>query len=443
MKKNKQVFLIDNPTSFKVQILHWINQFEVCTFLDNHAYESPYGALDCIAAVNPQSFIALESVNADAVDKFIETHRGEWIFAHFNYEYHTITKPNTKASLTGFPIAYLYTPAVVIELTGKQVTIQTEQESPQQLFDQISSFVVPPSSDKSADQSALPTTSIAPYINKADYLENIHKILQLIRRGDFYEINYCQAFKVNHIAANPATLYLNLTSISPTPFACFYKNAHHYLLCASPERFLQKKGDQLISQPIKGTIKRNLENDADDRLQLETLQNSSKDKSENVMVVDLVRNDLSRICKQGSVEVSELFGIYSYPQVHQMISTITGKINDNISFSEILEATFPMGSMTGAPKKSVMETIDLLEPTKRGLYSGTVGYMNPVGDFDFNVVIRSIFFNSQNGKANYQVGGGITIYSDPEKEYEECLLKASAIEKVLLSTHNTIDEHLQ
>ena len=443
MKKNKQVFLIDNPQSFKVQILHWSNQFEVCTFLDNHAYESPYGALDCIAAVNPQSFIALESVNADAVDKFIETHRGEWIFAHFNYEYHTITKPNTKASLTGFPLAYLYTPAVVIELTGKQVTIQTEQESPQQLFDQISSFVVPPSSDKSAVQSALPKTSIAPYINKVAYLENIHKILQLIRRGDFYEINYCQAFKVNHIVANPATLYLNLTSISPTPFACFYKNNSDYLLCASPERYLQKKGNQLISQPIKGTIKRNVENDIADKLQVAALQNSSKDKSENVMVVDLVRNDLSKICEQGSVQVSELFGIYSYPQVHQMISTITGTLTSNTLFSEILEATFPMGSMTGAPKKSVMETIDALEPTKRGLYSGTVGYFNPNGDFDFNVVIRSIFYNGTTADASYQVGGGITIYSDPEKEYDECLLKAAAIKKVLSNNNSVTDEPLQ
>ena len=231
----------------------------------------------------------------------------------------------------------------------------------------------------------------------------------------------------------------NLTEVSPTPFACFYKNSSDYLLCASPERYLQKKGNQLISQPIKGTIKRNLHNDADDKLQVEALQNSSKDKSENVMVVDLVRNDLSRICEQGSVKVSELFGIYSFPQVHQMISTITGTLNSNTLFSEILEATFPMGSMTGAPKKSVMETIDALEPTKRGLYSGTVGYFNPAGDFDFNVVIRSIFYNSDIKKASYGVGGGITIYSDPEKEYEECLLKAAAIKKVLSGNDSATD----
>lgn len=435
MKKNKQVLLIDNPQSFKVQILHWSNQFEVCTFLDNHAYDSPYGALDCIAAVSPVSFIALDSVNAQAIDAFIQKHNGEWIFAHFNYEYHSITEPNTKANLTGFPIAYLYTPAIVIELTGNQVTIQSDTENPLTLFDQIRGFKVPVAEVKNTKSS----TSIIPFISKAAYLEAIQKILALIRRGDFYEINYCQAFEVEHLSAHPVEVYSNLMEVSPTPFACFYKNSSDYLLCASPERYLQKKGNQLISQPIKGTIKRNLHNDVDDKLQIETLQNSSKDKSENVMVVDLVRNDLSRICEQGSVKVSELFGIYSFPQVHQMISTVTGTLSSNTLFSEILEATFPMGSMTGAPKKSVMETIDALEPTKRGLYSGTVGYFNPAGDFDFNVVIRSIFFNSDTKKASYGVGGGITIYSDPEKEYEECLLKATAIKKVLSGNNSATD----
>ncbi len=435
MKKNKQVFVIDNPQSFKVQILHWINQFEVCTFLDNHAYESPYAKLDCIAAATPSSFIALDKVSASSVNQFIETHSGEWIFAHFNYEYQSITKPNTKVTLMGFPLAYLYTPAVVIELTENKVTIQTDSDNPQHVFDQVRSFKLPVTD---AYNAAL-TTNITPFISKAAYLENIHKILALIRRGDFYEINYCQAFEVDHLSADPINVYFNLTDISPTPFACFYKNNSDYLLCASPERYLQKKGNQLISQPIKGTIKRNLHNDADDKLQVEALQKSSKDKSENVMVVDLVRNDLSRICEKGSVKVSELFGIYPFPQVHQMISTITGTLSSNILFSEILEATFPMGSMTGAPKKSVMETIDALEPTKRGLYSGTVGYFNPAGDFDFNVVIRSIFYNSDSKKASYGVGGGITIYSDPEKEYEECLLKAAAIKKVLCSNDSATD----
>jgi para-aminobenzoate synthetase component 1 len=433
VKKNKQVFLLATPNLFKVQILHWINQFEVCTFLDSHTYTSPYTAIDCIAAVHPTSYISLEKVDPTALDAYIEENKGAWIFAHLNYEYHNITKSNSKVNLTGFPLAYLYTPAVTIELKGNKVTIESVHDNPQIIFDQIHTL------DFSSGGQTLSSTAITPLINKATYLDNIHKILALIRRGDFYEINYCQAFEAALENVHPVNLYEALTALSPTPFACFYKNDCDYLLCASPERYLQKKGTHLISQPIKGTIKRNTQNEIDDKIQLETLQNSSKDKSENVMVVDLVRNDLSRICEQGSVEVSELFGIYSYPQVHQMISTITGKINDNTSFSEILEATFPMGSMTGAPKKSVMETIDLLEPTKRGLYSGTVGYINPGGDFDFNVVIRSIFYNSRSGKANYQVGGGITIYSDAEKEYEECLLKASAIKKVLSPTDSTTD----
>ena len=437
MKKNKQVFLIDNPKAFKVQILHWINQFEVCTFLDNHAYESPYVALDCIAAANPSAYISIDSVKANDVDHFIQTHNGEWIFAHFNYEYHHIIKTNAKENLTGFPLAYLYIPSVVIELTGNKATIQSEHENPQELFEQIQRLDSALTDTSSNQLKHNTSTVITPRISKSTYLENIEKILALIRRGDFYEINYCQAFEVNHLNAGPVNVYRALMDLSPTPFACFYKNDQQYLLCASPERFLQKKGNQLISQPIKGTIKRILENDADDQEQLKALQNSSKDKSENVMVVDLVRNDLSKICEQGSVHVSELFGIYSFPQVHQMISTITGKVNDKVSFSEILDATFPMGSMTGAPKKSVMETIDALEPTSRGLYAGTVGYFNPAGNFDFNVVIRSIFYNSETGQANYQVGGGITIYSDPEKEYEECLLKAAAIKKVL-TTEQTL-----
>ena len=435
MKKNKQVFLLDNPNLFKVQILHWMNQFEVCTFLDTHAYTSPYAAIDCIAAIHPISYISLEKVDPAALNAYIQENKGSWIFAHFNYEYHNITKSNNKTNLTGFPLAYLYTPAVTIELKEKRVTIESVHDNPQVIFDQIYAL------DFLSLGHPLPSTSttINPLVHKADYIENIHKILALIRRGDFYEINYCQAFEAALTNVHPVNVYTNLTEVSPTPFACFYKNATDYLLCASPERYLQKKGSRLISQPIKGTIKRNIQNEIEDKLQLETLQNSSKDKSENVMVVDLVRNDLSRICEQGSVAVSELFGIYTYPQVHQMISTITGSVNDKVSFSEILDATFPMGSMTGAPKKSVMETIDLLEPTKRGLYSGTIGYINPTGDFDFNVVIRSIFYNSQSGKANYQVGGGITIYSDPEKEYEECLLKAAAIKKVLSNNDSTTE----
>jgi len=149
------------------------------------------------------------------------------------------------------------------------------------------------------------------------------------------------------------------------------------------------------------------------------------------MVVDLVRNDLARICEEGTVNVDELFGVYSFPQVHQMISTVSGELQEGMQFTDMIRACFPMGSMTGAPKKRVMELIEKYERNKRGIFSGAVGYISPEGDFDFNVVIRSILYNASTKYLSWQVGSGITFYSDPEKEWEECLLKASAIESVL------------
>ena len=215
------------------------------------------------------------------------------------------------------------------------------------------------------------------------------------------------------------------------PFGAFYKSGNRYLLCASPERYLKKEGRTLRSEPIKGTEPRDLLNAELDIKHREKLFQSSKDRSENIMVVDLVRNDLSKICEEGTVKVDEMYGIYSFPQVHQMISSVSGQIAAGIHWVDAIEATFPMGSMTGAPKKKVLELIERYEKTKRGLFSGAVGYLNPDGDFDFNVVIRSILYNRDNRYLSYQVGSGITFYSDAEKEYEECLLKASAIRNVL------------
>lgn len=266
---------------------------------------------------------------------------------------------------------------------------------------------------------------------KEDYLHKIESIRQHIQRGDCYEINFCQEFYATNAQIDPLSVYRQLTDISPNPFACFYKLDDKYVLCASPERYLQKKGNRLLSQPIKGTFKRNLADAVADESLKQALTKSEKDRSENVMVVDLVRNDLSQVCKEGSVQVDELFGVYSFPQVHQMISTISGELKTGFGLAEILQASFPMGSMTGAPKRRVMELIEQYEVTKRGIYSGAIGYISPDNDFDFNVVIRSILYNATAAYLCYLVGGGITFYSDAEKEYEECLLKAAAIHKVL------------
>jgi para-aminobenzoate synthetase component I len=222
-----------------------------------------------------------------------------------------------------------------------------------------------------------------------------------------------------------------LSALSPNPFGGIYRLGEKWLLCASPERFLRKTGNRILSQPIKGTAARTSINEISDTEAKQALFNSGKDRSENVMVVDLVRNDLAKISEEGTVVVDELYGIYTFPHVHQMISTISGQLKTAITFADIIKATFPMGSMTGAPKKRVRELIKAYEPVPRGLFSGTIGYISPKGDFDFNVVIRSLLYNALTGYLSFPAGSGITFYSDAEAEWEECLLKVSAIRQIL------------
>jgi len=221
-------------------------------------------------------------------------------------------------------------------------------------------------------------------------------------------------------------LFLRLNELAKAPFSSFYKKNNQYLLCASPERFLKKQGQQLISQPIKGTIKRGNTPVEDSGLQT-ALQHSTKDRAENVMIVDLVRNDLTRSSQTGTIRVEELFGVYPFEQVNHMISTITSTLRENVHAVDVIRHTFPMGSMTGAPKVMSMQLIEQYEQTRRGLYSGTVGYFTPEGDFDFNVVIRSMLYNASSRYLSFQVGGAIVYDSVPEREYEECLLKAKAM----------------
>ncbi len=407
-------------------MLSWVNRFNICSFLDNHLYQSGNTNLECLAACGS---IAQTTGNPKfaELDAFLQQQKGNWIFGHIGYDNknQVETLSSIHPDAIQFPDLFFFVPAVVLKLQYDKLEISCyDQSNPEEIYREIIS-VLPVEPAKTS------SLKIESRLSRNEYIQIIQQLKQHILRGDCYEINYCQEFYATDIQIDPVSLYQQLTAISPNPFACYYKHESRHLLCASPERFLQKKGSRLISQPIKGTIQRNLLNKEADTLLLEELKASEKDKSENVMVVDLVRNDLSKVCKEGSVKVSELFGIYSFPQVHQMISTIEGELDENVPFSSILKACFPMGSMTGAPKKRVMELIEQYEKTKRGLYSGAVGYIDPNGDFDFNVVIRSILYNAANQYLGYQVGGGITFYSDPEKEYEECLLKAAAIRKVL------------
>jgi para-aminobenzoate synthetase component 1 len=238
-------------------------------------------------------------------------------------------------------------------------------------------------------------------------------------------MNFCQEF-YGSSKLNAAGFFMRLNRLSPAPFSAWYRNREQHIFCASPERFLFKEDDKIVSQPIKGTIRRSA-HDLEDQALKQQLLNSEKDQAENVMIVDLVRNDLSRTAQTGTVEVEELFGIYGFRQVWQMISTISSKLKNESDAISAIKAAFPPGSMTGAPKIRSMELIDNFESSARGTFSGTLGYFSPDGNFDFNVLIRSLFYNEEHEKISFQTGGAIVYDSDPDKEFDECMLKAKAM----------------
>lgn len=426
MKNN--IFHVVDFQKTKQQLLIWSNQFNSCCFLDNHQYESYWKQQECLVAVgNDVKFSADTGNSLNGLQQFVDENKGKWLFGHLSYD----LKNEIEAGLFSnhpdgiqFPDAHFFVPNVVIKLTTETIEIEDLSGFPETILQAIMAIAIP---ESVTPKPILPI----PAFNRQSYVETIEKLRLHILRGDCYEINFCQSFSAKNVLIDPLGIYQSLVKISPNPFSCFYKLDEKYLLCASPERYLMKKSNKVFSQPIKGTSSRNLNDAEKDEAQKKYLQTNSKEKSENVMVVDLVRNDLSKICTEGSVKVDELFEVYSYPQVHQMISTISGNLTSDISFTEIIKATFPMGSMTGAPKLKVMQLIEKYEKTKRGLFSGSIGYISPNGNFDFNVVIRSILYNAETKYLCYNVGSGITFYSNAENEYDECMLKAKAIIQVL------------
>lgn len=375
-----------------------------------------------LAAGEKRAVSSADSNSLKVLQDFINQ-QPAWLFGHLGYDLKQQLgfAASTHPDPVGFPDFYFFEPEVIIRFNENEIEIQGDD--PESIFKEINSATI--SFDDEMFQG-----KIQQRVTRQEYLDDIIKLKQHILRGDCYEINYCQEFFAENASLDPIMAYMKLAEISPNPFSALYRVDDKWLLCASPERYLRRDGDRLISQPIKGTSKRMNDPEEDSRSS-EWLRQSSKDRSENVMVVDLVRNDLSRVCKEGSVKVDELFGIYSFPQVHQMISTISGIVSPEIEFTDIIRATFPMGSMTGAPKKRVIELIEKYERSRRGIFSGGVGYISPQGDFDLNVVIRSLMYNESEKYLSFQVGSGITFYSDPELEWEECLMKAEAIMKTL------------
>lgn len=413
--------------------MHWANQFDTCICLDSNREQNLnqlYASYDLVVAVD-----AFTSIQTDYEKAFEELHiyqsiTKDWLFGYLSYDLKNDIEELASTNFDGlqFPELFFFQPKKIFLVKGNEVEMlylnmcDDELESD---FEEISNFQTDSLMDK--NNTAL---EIKPRISKDVYLEKTAKMLQYIQEGKVYEANYCMEFYAEEATVNPLAVYYKLNEISFPPFAVYFKSHQHFIASASPERYVKKKGTKIISQPIKGTAKRSTNVEEDERLK-ENLSKNSKECSENIMIVDLVRNDLSQTATKGSVVVEELCKVYTYKQVHQMISTIVSEVSSQTAPVEILRTTFPMGSMTGAPKIAAMQFIEELEETKRGLYSGAIGYFTPKGNFDFNVVIRSILYNANNQYLSFSVGSAVTSQAIPEMEYEECMLKAKALFEVL------------
>lgn len=414
-------FPIKDFNIIKYKVLNWSKRFDTFCFLDNHHYRIPPHSQECLLAAGVKSSINLKGNNTlQQLAGYTSLNKGKWLFGHINYDLKNELeklKPSHPDHI-GFPLVFFFEPEILVRLSEKELII--EAGDPRGIFEEI----------KNASESITghpAKLGIRNRLTREQYIEVIRKLQEHILRGDCYEINFCQEFYAEDASIDPYLVYRKLSDISPNPFSAFYRVEDKWLLCASPERFLKKDGNKIFAQPIKGTSGRVYNDSVLDEKSKSELYHSAKDRSENVMIVDLMRNDLSKVCEEGSVAVDELYGIYSFPQVHQMISTVSGVLKPLADFAGIIKACFPMGSMTGAPKKRVMELIDQYETTARGIFSGTLGYISPSGNFDFNVIIRSIMYNATGNYLSFLTGSGITYYSDPQKEWEECMLKAEAM----------------
>lgn len=418
---------LSNPDLFKQQLLSWAQQFSEIVFLDSNSYPQNKSNYEFLLAVDSFTSIKTDFQNAfEDLNQYQQITK-DWLFGYLSYDLKNDTEGLQSQNFDGlsFPDLYFFQPKKLFLFKENQLEIHYLNMCDDEIeedFENIVNFQI----DNLTTSNSI---QIQQRIPKKIYLEKISKMLEYINNGDIYEANFCMEFFAK-CKINPIDKFQKLNAISKPPFAVFFKNNKHFLLSASPERYLKRDGELIVSQPIKGTSKR-FSNSIEDEISKENLSLDPKERSENIMITDLVRNDLSRTAQKGTVKVEELCGIYSFLQVHHMISTITSKIDSQFSSVDLLKTTFPMGSMTGAPKISAMKIIEELEETKRGIYSGAVGYFKPNGDFDFNVVIRSILYNQEKEYVSFSVGSAITSQSIPEKEYEECMLKANAMLNVL------------
>ena len=438
-------YKLDDPESFKRKLIKWSNKYPVFCYLESNNYYKScksglfYHTYDTIAGIEFIELLEPDQNKAFLSLKEFVRRKPDWLFGHLSYdlknEIENLTSDNFDG--TGFPVMHFFQPRLVFTIKEGLLIIHypgsyyTKDEI-NVLFNSINTINI-------KNQKNYKDLDIRPRTPKQEYINTVNEIKANIFRGDIYEINYCHEYYCENQKIDPLIVFNTLRTISPTPFSCLYKLFDKFLISASPERFLKKTGDKVISQPMKGTIKRSNYSGIDEQLR-NKLRYDPKEIAENVMIVDLVRNDLAKTAATDSVRVEELCGIYSFKQVHQMVSTVSAVLKSADDMIDAIKNAFPMGSMTGAPKIRAMELIEKYENTRRGLFSGAVGYFSPDRDFDFNVVIRSILYNKTRQYLSYLVGSAITAQSIPENEYKECLVKVKAINKVFNFTEKEISD---
>ncbi|MFM7668705.1 MAG: anthranilate synthase component I family protein [Bacteroidota bacterium] len=388
------------------------------------AYLNSNDGSSILAFGEEKALVLTENNSLVQLTDFIKSNSTKFIFGAINYnvknEIEQISSSNCDE--TEFPQLIFFVPSCVVKIDHENFEFLQGEKSAKNF--EFLNYFLEEETDRNFHDLRINWISRT---NKENYIQNVTRIKEFIHQGEVYEMNYCQEFYAENCKIEyPLDFYFKLNEITKAPFSAYFQFREHHIFCGSPERFLKKEGNKLISQPIKGTARRSEDPKLDEQLKNE-LRNNPKERAENIMIVDLVRNDLSKVAEKNSVQVEELCEIYSFETVHQMISTVTCEVKDSVSFEDIIKAAFPMGSMTGAPKLRAMQLIDELEDFSRGIYSGSIGYISPNGDFDFNVVIRSMIYNANRNYISCPVGGAITLDSDPEQEYQECQTKISRI----------------
>lgn len=442
MKRITKKIQLKQPADFKKKLLLWAQQFDKIVWLDSNNFSDKknqnYANFDAVLAVEAEQVLECDFNNAFEKLKSFQSKINDYIFGYFGYDLKNDLENLNSNNFDGleFSDLYFFQPKRLFFFSENSLEICYLRQYSNEIESDLDKILKTKNSSKDLNTiSEIDEIKISKRISKDHYYKKLNNILDHIHRGDIYEVNFCQEFYSYNIIIDPLSVYQKLNKISSPPFAAFLKTDDQFLLSASPERFVRRQGNQIISQPIKGTARRHI-NPIEDRKIADILEKDSKERAENIMIVDLVRNDLSKTAIKGSVHVEELCEIHTFKQVHQLVSTVISTVKKDTNSIDIIKSLFPMGSMTGAPKISAMEIIEKEEETKRGLYSGAVGYFTPENNFDFNVVIRSILYNKTKKYVSFSVGGAITSKSNPESEYQECLLKARAMIVALQNINN-------